>query len=136
MFLQAMLDFPLDLLPLLAQLVQSAGVFFGGIGGHLAAIDGEQLMTQQALLVTDQQYLLEYRLNRFGIAADKAGNTRKVRNRITGEGLKDNVVLALPLDLPTGSDALGVGEQNYFKQNRGVVSRTATGIVAVMLVEL
>ena len=82
MFFQAMVNVFLQLFALGFQLFESARPFLRGIRGQLAAVDRKQLITQQTLLMTDQQYLFKQGFNLFRITADKAGNGREVRHRV------------------------------------------------------
>ena len=92
-------------------------------------------MSEQTLLVAYQQYLLKDGFNSVRVATDKAGNARKVRHRIAGQSLEDNIVLTLPLNLATGGDALRVSKQNNLEQYGGVIGLATAAIVVVLVVE-
>lgn len=128
-------DQPSQLLPLLTQFPERAGPFLGGVRGHFAAIDGKELVAQQALLVADQQHLFEQLFDLSGVATDELRQRGEVRHRIAGQGLEDDVRFAAPLHLPTGGDALGVSEQNDLQQYGRVVSQSACVVVAVLWME-
>ena len=46
MFFQVMLDLAFDLVAFGFQFCKRAGPFLGGVGGHLAAVDGKQFIAQ------------------------------------------------------------------------------------------
>ena len=54
MFREVMLYLAFDLVALFFKLLKRAGPFLGGVRGHLAPIDGKQLVAQQPLLVANQ----------------------------------------------------------------------------------
>ena len=64
------------------------------------SINGQQLVSKQALLMTSQQNLLKHRFNRVGIGADKVGDAGPVRHAVAGQGLEDDV----------GGVSVGIGE--------------------------
>ena len=49
-----MLDLTFDLVAFGFQFFKRAGPFLGGVRRHLATVDGEQFVAQEALLVTGQ----------------------------------------------------------------------------------
>jgi len=64
-----------------------------------SADNRKELITKQALFVTDQQYLLKNLFNLSGVAADKIGDGRKVRNAVARQRFDNDVCLAAPLNL-------------------------------------
>ena len=54
MFFQVMLDLTFDLVALGFKFLKRAGPFLGGVRRHLATVDGEQLISQEALFMTNQ----------------------------------------------------------------------------------
>src|SRR5690554_7928898 len=130
-FFQMVADESFELLAFFFQLFKGARPFLGGIGGHLATVDGKQFVAQQALFVTDQQHLLEQCLNLISMAADELGQGCEMGNRVAGQRFEDDIGLAAPLDLPAGGDTAGIGKQNNGQQDSRIVGPTACVLVAI-----
>ena len=135
MFFHAVANALTNFVALLCQFTQCTGVFFSCVGRHLASVDGEQVMSKQALLITNQQDLLEYGFDRIGIGTDKVGDAGPVGHAIAGQRLEDNVVFALPLNVAAGLNAFGVCEQDDLKQDGWIIGSATATIVFVFLVK-
>ncbi len=116
----------------LFQLFEGARPFLGRVRRHLAAVDGEEFVTQQALVVAHQQHLLEQLFDFIRVTADELGQGGEMWNRIAGQGLEDDVGLAAPLHLAAGGDALGISEQDDLQENGRIVGQPTGVFIAVL----
>jgi len=69
--------------------------------------------------------------NIVGLFADKGSDGCEVRYCITGQGLEDDVEVTTPLDFSARCYAFGVGEQDDFQQNSGVIRSTPRFIILI-----
>lgn len=71
MLLQVVANQATQLVALFSKLLEGARPLLGSVGRHLATVDGKEFITQQALLVADQQDLFEQGFDLVGMAADE-----------------------------------------------------------------
>ena len=69
-----------------------ARTMLGCVRGQLDDIDREHVATDQALLAKDRQHLPEHRRDGIARASDNVGKRRKMRIRVTRDGVKKPVV--------------------------------------------
>ncbi len=135
MALQVVANQHLQFLALGFQLLERSRPPFYRIARQLAAVDGEELVAQQALLMTHQQDLLKHGFDLGRETADKAGDGGDVRHGIAGQGLENDVALAASFNLAAGRNAFGIGKQDDLEQDSGIVSRATIVVVAVLGIE-
>ena len=108
---------------------------FGCIAGQLDAVDGEHLVTDQPLLVADEEHLRKYLRDLVAERANEVGDSGEVRRGVAGQCNKDDVLTAGGLDVAAADDALTVGEEDDLEQHGGRICCCASDVVLVVGVE-
>jgi len=84
MLMQVVANQSLQLIPFFAQFFKGARPFLRGVRRHFAVVDREQFVTQEALFMAHQQYLLEQLFNLIGVLADELSQGGEMRHGIAG----------------------------------------------------
>jgi hypothetical protein len=125
-----------QLRPLLLEVRPRAALALARIARQLHSVDGEHLLTDQALALANANHCGKDLLDVLLTAADEICNRREVRGTVTTQGHERHVVAAGALDSPAAHNALRIGEQHHLQQHRRRVGRRAPQIIVVVCVEV
>lgn len=106
-----------QLVGLVFEVGAGAAFVFAGIAGEFDAINGKHLAPDQALPVTEIEYLAEYGGDVIAQMGNKGGDGGEVRLGIAGQGDEGDVFSTGELNRTAGDEALAVGKQNDFEQH-------------------
>ncbi|MFT3847296.1 MAG: hypothetical protein QM739_02525 [Propionivibrio sp.] len=120
-----------ELVGLPGEISTGAAPGLGGIARQLDAIDREHLPADQALTVTEVEYVSKEPGYIVSQARDESGQCREVRGAVAREGDEGDVFAAQALDTPAADDAFGVGAEDDLEQHSRWVGRSTRLIVAV-----
>lgn len=109
------------LLGLAQEVGAGAAARLAGVARQLDPVDGEHLPPDQALTVTDREYLGKQLGGQLAHAGDELGQRGEVRLAVAGDGHEQHMVAAGGLHLAAADDAAAVGQQDDFQEYRWIV---------------
>ena len=126
----------LQFLRLMQEVGAGTALMLGGVRGKLDAVDGEHFAADQPLPVAEVENAGKERGDLSGKAADECGECREVRNAVTGQRDKGDLLTTGAFDAARADDTEAVGVEDNLEEHGRRPRRGAAAVVAVPGIKL
>src|SRR5258706_13918691 len=106
-----------------------------GVAGKLHSVNREHLLADQALALTDEQYLRKDRDDLWSELTNELGKRCELRIAVARDRHEQHVLAAGALNGPAAYHAAAVSQKHHFEHHRWIVSRSAGLVIDVALIK-